>query len=230
MGGDLIMASFFKGSTLYRQDANGNYRKVNDITPLHHWKLQEETTSLAMDTGLITSNMTNNNALVADTGKINRCYHFQGGTPSYLRSTNLQNSNFTDFSIAFWGKLDGSASEETIILMNDSLNRTLIAIEKRTDNIISFYIRSYDNQTQIAATPSAVSLNTWINIICTFEGDSNTASIYINNALIDSRDNIELSYFYQNLRCNIGVDGLYGQGFNGYLEDVRFYDYAISGH
>jgi hypothetical protein len=227
MGGGVIMGSFFKGSTLYREDENGDYLKVNDLIPLHHWKMQEESGTDVNDGGNNPETLQNVNVTINQTGKIDKCYDFDG-SGQRLRSTYVPTGTTGSFS--FWANIDAFDNCAIISSSDESSTNYYWSIRFVSGNIIQILTREGGSSYTTEGTTS-LSTGVWYHFAVVSLGDS--YKVYINGTEetltgdndgkwfgdISNRDNFVLGAFQRT-----SVSG----GYNGRIEDVRLYDYPLS--
>jgi hypothetical protein len=219
------MSSFFKGNQLYRQDANGNYRKINDIIPRHHWKLQEESGTVVNDSGHTPIPLTNNGATVDQTGKIDKAYLFDIG--DYLEASFSWQP--TEFSITFWIKHDTSGGKAVIIsgdpgnhgwgmfcFHSSSGDSSGAALYCGTDVTTRF-----DNDEMPHGT---LPNNEWAHFIFTYDGA--IGKIYKNGVLLATKS-MNLPQTWTGLSV-MRYAGSVNYALVGNLEDLRIYDHALS--
>jgi len=231
MGGNLIMASFFKGNQLYRQDENGNYRKVNDITPVNHWKLQEEFGSFISDSGLEPLSLTGVDTGVNPSGKIGISCEFNGST-SHLKTSSIRNDSVGSYSAWVYRSGDGSfQSLYSSCRTNSEQYNFNIAIT--TDNKFTLFVRE-GSVISYLTTTNIVPQDTWTHVVVTSDGT--TSELYINSIkediLIVSGTNNGSWIGNVTNRVNTNIGRTERQTitdyFDGSMEDVRLYNYALS--
>lgn len=176
--------------------------------------------------GLSESNVTAINAIVATAGKIGSCYSFASN--SYLRGTNTFLSNSTqDWSYCCWMKLNTTASGQCLFSCRNSVNSNGIAI---------FY---YDTQWLIDDGSRwtlnkriPISANTWYHI-CVVRKMGVGKFLYVNGELDSSTTSTTTATNVCSTYYTIGdsqqnATTASGNPLNGYLNDVRVYDHALS--
>ncbi|ETR73429.1 MAG: hypothetical protein OMM_00959 [Candidatus Magnetoglobus multicellularis str. Araruama] len=226
------MNSFFKGNQLYRQDSGGNYRKVNDIIPTNHWKLQEESGTDVNDSGNNPITLTNSNAIVNQTGKIGKAYSFNGANSSLSSSNSLNQTSSGSFSA--WIKLDTISADVHLILSQ---------YNGGSSDYMRFY--EYDGNLRVNFRKDGVfegncqaeyglSADTWYFVVVS--GDGSEYKMYINGveqtltdidgSLVNSGN--WLDSIDSGMETYIGSFGNASGFFQGYIEDVRAYGHSLS--
>ena len=225
------MASFFKGNTLYRQDSNGNYLKVNDIIPVNHWKLQEASGTDVNDGGSDPATLTNTDVTVNQTGKISKAYDFNGST-SRLRTTEVRTDAVGSYSA--WVYREGGGSFQSLYSScrtNSEYYNFNIAIT--TDNKLTLFVRENSIISYITTT-NIIPQDTWTHVAITSNGT--ISKLYINGVeeeiLIVSGTNNGSWIGDVTNRVNTNIGRTERQTitdyFDGLLEDIRLYDYPLT--
>jgi len=231
MGGGVIMGSFFKGSTLFREDANGDYLKVNDLTPVNHWKLQETSGTDVNDGGSEPETLTNSNATVNQTGKISKGYDFNG-TTARLTTSNVRTDAVGSYSAWIYREGDGSfQSLYSSCRTNSNVYNFNIAIT--SDNKFALFVRENTVLCYITTT-NTIAQNTWVHLAVTSDGS--TSKLYINGVeesvivVSGSNNGSWLGDVTSRVNTNIGRTERQDitDYFDGLMEDVRLYDYPLS--
>jgi hypothetical protein len=219
------MPSFFKGNQLYRKDSNGNYIKVNDMIPRHHWKLQEESGTIVNDSGHTPIPLTNTGATPGQTGKIDKTYLFDTG--DYLEA--LFSWHPTKFSVAFWIKHDTS-SGKAIILSGDPGNHGwgMFCFHSAVGDGLGAALYCGTDVTTRFDTDEmphgTLPYNEWAHFVFTYDGV--IGNIYKNGILLATKTMtlpLEWTGF-----CAMRYGGSANYALVGNLEDLRIYDYALS--
>lgn len=160
---------------------------------------------------------------VAGSKAIN-CANTAGGAGTkYLTVPWTGSSNF---SISFWFNAQTiNNTQQNIITSSSGLIRLYI---KPTTNYLSFFIPNGGGGSaiDIATSSFAVASNTWYYVVGIFQSNG-VCSLYINNALIGGGSQTGglgttpfTSLFIGSYNGN--------QSFNGYIDDLRVYNYALS--
>jgi len=225
------MTSFFKGNTLYRQDSNDNYLKVNDIIPVNHWKLQEASGTDVNDGGSNPETLTNSNATVNQTGKISKAYDFNG-TTARLATSNVRTDAVGSYSAWIYREGDGSFQSLYSSCRTNS-NTYSFNIAITTDNKFALFIRE-NTVLSYLTTTNTVTQNTWVHLAVTSDGS--TSKLYINGVeetvivVAGSNNGSWLGDVTSRVNTNIGRTERQDitDYFDGSMEDVRLYDYPLS--
>lgn len=141
-----------------------------------------------------------------------------GIATQYIRGLWIPPTNFT---WDFWFYTPSSGVQQNIIFTCSGSTGLYI----QTDNKLYWYV----NGTNIPASNGyPIATNTWYRVTAIFQGGS-TGYLYVNNALWASGTcpaNAGTSTGYFTLS---GVDAAGGsQAFNGYIDDLKIYNYAIT--
>jgi len=234
MGGGVIMGSFFKGSTLYREDENGDYLKVNDLIPVNHWKLQEASGTDVNDSGDNPLTLTNSNAVVDQTGKIDKAYSFNG-TTAYLRvEAPLPN----DSQGAFCARIKTATTEEntTIGCLTDTSEAgQLYGFQTRNTGFIGFVGLNSGFTTNALYGNTQINDDNWHFVVVQSTGsayelyvDGVAETITIQAGNNDGRWFNSSSDFDTTLIGALERSGTQEGFFDGLIEDVRYYDRALT--
>lgn len=167
--------------------------------------------------GLSNVTVTNNGATIDNSGKIGKCYSFNG------TSTKLSASNF-NISNSAW-----SASVWVYPVAKVSGHQYIVAMNTSTAADFKFtlccYLKKFSVRIQDTtyASNTSVSLNTWYHFTATYNGTY--LKLYINGVL-DSTYTPEVPASATTL--TIGTRGGDAGFFTGKLNDVRIYDHVLS--
>ena len=180
--------------------------------------------------GVSNSVITNNNATVSDSGKIGSCYSFNGSN-AYLSGTDAPLSNDTkDWSFCCWVKFNDLVNPQCIFSNRTKSANTGITIFWFSENQIYF-----DDGLRWSFVPT-ITLNTDIWYHLAFVRQTGVGKkFYVNGVLSDSDSTIGTPTTATSSTFTIGAhqnssEGGVGSGnrLNGYLNDVRVYDHALS--
>lgn len=155
---------------------------------------------------------------VSDSGKIGKCYDFNGG---YLKITNLTTIPTNSWSLAAWvyPRGDTSSGHQYILGMNTSTSSDFLGVLCYYTN--KFGVRT-GGTTYTASSTSA--LNTWYHLAATYDGT--TLRLYVNGTEVKTQASpaapVAATTVY------IGTRGGITGNFNGLLNDVRIYSHALS--
>lgn len=182
--------------------------------------------------GLSSVTVTNNGATVDNSGKIGKCYGFDGSS-SYiaLASTPLFNcfkGGANPFSIAFW-VYNGEASGARGVLFGDHATTGGVSVNielngNAYNNSIRFY---WGANPDWAASNSILTPNIWSHVAITYNGSA--INIYINGILKDTRSGALNLSGKTSGEFRIGRDNRTGDtAFKGKFNDFRIYDHCLS--
>lgn len=176
--------------------------------------------------GLSTTTITNNGAVVNDNGKIGKCYSF--ATSAYLLGTqNFLTNSTSDWTFCCWMKLNATTQGQCLFSCRTVVNTTGIAI---------FYYGSQwliDDGGRWQFTPTnTIVANTWYHI-CVVRRRGVGVYLYVNGSLDSSTTETHAPISVCTTHYAIGSSqtsstAASGNPLNGYLNDVRIYDHALS--
>lgn len=161
---------------------------------------------------------TNNGATIDSSGKLGKCYSFNGS--SYLNFNN-KIINSTSYSLSFWVNPSNISGNKCIICCRDASNHAFAVY------LIGAIIR-VDTGTNWS-TGQSLTANSWAHVTITADGTNQF--IYINGVLAASR--VATTTISQITSfCTIGAEhvngGSIGVYFNGKLNDIRIYSNCLS--
>ena len=179
--------------------------------------------------GTANSNIIVNNATVNTNGKLGSCYSFNG-TNSYLLGThNFITNDLQDWTFSCWMKLNSTSSStgQTLFSCRTSVSSTGITV---------FYYGSQwyiDDGARWQFTPTVtIAKDTWYHV-CIIRKKGVGKYLYINGVLDSSTATTGTPTIISTTNYIIGgsqntATTASGNWVNGYLNDIRFYDHAIS--
>ena len=177
--------------------------------------------------GATNSNITVNNATVNTNGKLGSCYSFNG-TSSYLLGThNFITNNLQDWTFSCWMKINATTAGQTLFSCRTSVSSTGITV---------FYYGSQwyiDDGARWQFTPTVtIAKDTWYHV-CVIRKKGVGKYLYINGVLDSSTATTGTPTIISTTNYTIGASQntsttASGNWVNGYLNDIRFYDHAIS--
>ena len=190
---------------------------------IHWWPLNGN----LKDYGLSNKDLANSNTTSDNSGKIGKCYSFNGSS-SYLRTQTNVNSISSHFSVSFWVRLNNNSSNQTFLSSRTStgFGFSIFYIGNagiRFDNGSN----SSDSQWQSSTT---ISTSAWAHI-CVVQ-DSTKRYIY-KNGVLDSSTTVSAisgnTAQYLLIGASSSADSTpTGNYLSGKLNDVRIYDHALS--
>jgi len=201
--------------------------------PIHHWKLQEESGTVVND-AMNGVSLANTNATQNQLGKVGKAYSFNGSS-SYCEVALPSDIKTATGTFAVWANFgDTAENTEAVLTVSKSGQNTRFAI-RRSGASEGLQALCQENGTYqwIANIDCQLTGAGWIHIVLTQDGVE--PKIYINGQeqaitfQIDTNKTKWLTFANFDL-FSIGVTkaiGNYGY-FNGLIEDVRHYNYALS--
>jgi len=143
-------------------------------------------------------------------------------------------SSYANFSVSLWiypTFLDISNTLITVWSVSPSLDgySAELALDGNGRNLAFLVNNDSNNSNRIYG--SVVSLNTWYHVVCTYNSNSNRASMYLNGSLIQSTIfSLPVnSYNWFGLGARFGqTTGTSAKGFRGAMCFVNMFDKAIS--
>ena len=167
------------------------------------------------------------NASTSTSGKIGSCYSFNGSS-SYLLGTHSFLSNSTpDWSFACWMKLNSTSAGQCLFSCRTTVDQKGIAV---------FYYGStwlIDDGVRWQFTPTVtIAANKWYHV-CVVHKKNVGKYLYINGSLDSSTTTTSTPTVASTTNFTIGNSqtsstAASGNPLNGYLNDVRVYDHALS--
>ena len=190
-------------------------------------KLWLPLTKNILNYGPTVSNVTATNVTANTNGKIGGCYSFNGSSSYLLGTQNFITNNLGDFSFACWMKVNSTAAGQTLFSCRTTTAATGITV---------FYYGSkwlFDDGTRWEFTPTTtIATNTWYHV-CFVRKKGVGKYLYINGVLdkstttLGTLSTVSTTNFTiggsQNTSTTANTNWL-----NGYLNDLRFYDHALS--
>ena len=163
--------------------------------------------------GLSNVSVTNSGATVNDSGKIGKCYEFNGS--SSLTIGYLNGLSSEDKSVSMWVKPNG-ANDSKILFRTEgtSPGRFYFGIKNGTWNI------AFGSTAWGYTSAAVVDVDNWQHIVVTVK--NNVASVYLNGVFSYSKSNTSF-IFPSNLILSPS-----SAKFNGLIADVRIYDHCLS--
>lgn len=181
--------------------------------------------------GLADVNVTNNGATINNSGKIGKCYSFNGTNNYITIPVNVIKNLTKDFSFCFWAKfLSFNTSYQTVFsatASNASWANEIICFQRNAStNYFLFTVANGSSYTATTLQTGTLAINTWYHFVCTYQ-TAGRISIYQNGNLISSHT---ISFTpgvdkIQNFNLGRSHTGYYS---NMLLNDFRIYNYALS--
>ena len=178
------------------------------------------------------TNLTNKGATQTTAGKFGKAYSFNGTNGVCLQHVFAQEINNTQFSFAFWIKLNSSWSGWgqvlTIGTVGTSWNDIRAGIDIEANRVPHFSISDGTNTTSYSG-PSNTALTTgvWYHIACSV--DNKVMKMYINGAPATAAFGYTASFNpnFSNATV-ISIGGNSSEVGECDMTDVRIYDHALS--
>jgi hypothetical protein len=205
----------------------GSFLKNNLISC---WEF-EETSGTTMYDSHNSNNGTINGSTVNQTGKLSKCYSFDGTND--LVTTPLT-STYSQFTVSFWMAHNFSASVGYDRILGHSKSTSKYhdwgIQQEGTINKISFYVMNTTGDFSKAISTTSLTSNTWYHVTTTFDGTY--AKIYVNStnehtgsAFLGSRNShtspILLGKVYDSSRWLSSV-------YNGKLDQTAIWDRVLT--
>lgn len=177
--------------------------------------------------GLEDITISSTNATVDNNGKIGSCYSFNGNSSYLLGTHNFINNNTDDWSFCCWMKVN-NAHTGCLFSCRNNVNYNGITI---------FYYGSQwiiDDGNRWQFTPTiTIAANTWYHV-CVIRKKGVGKFLYINGILdsstesVGTQTNVSPTYFSIGACQQGSPTSISGNWYNGYLNDIRFYDHVLS--
>ena len=152
---------------------------------------------------------------------------------AYFNTTTFKRLNYTDnFSISFWIYVISNCSDSQqsdIFDYGAQLNNFRITMICGTNNRISFYISKFNAIAYNKATSTPIPLNTWTNVVATYNGSGTIRKIYVRGVL-DNTTSDAVSGTTTNNTLTFGRDFSGGnQNFSqGYIDEMVWFNKTLS--
>jgi 16S rRNA C1402 N4-methylase RsmH len=207
-------------------------------TPVGWWKLNETSGTAAADDGTGNNDGTVSGATWA-AGHLNNALSFDGADDvvDILTETDIVNLPTADFSVAFWMNWNRNDTEnfDTILGKYGHNGTTAAGWEIYLDQAstrLNFSILFATTDMLYRSSNSSIPANSWVHVACVYTASTKTAKIYVGGT--------EPGYATQTagvgtydtdstIRTQLGRSYWSANYYRGLLDDVRFYDYALSG-
>lgn len=164
--------------------------------------------------GLSNVSVTNSGATVNDSGKIGKCYAFNGSS-SQITIGYLNGLSSEDKSVSMWVKPNGANNSNMLFRTErTSPGRFYFGIKNGTWNI------SFGSTSWGYTSAAVVDVDNWQHIVVTVK--NNVASVYLNGEFSYSKSSTSF-VFPSNLILSPS-----SYRFNGLMNDVRIYDHCLS--
>ena len=175
--------------------------------------------------GAADSSITASNVTANANGKIGGCYSFNGSSSSLIGTQSVISNNTDDWTFACWMKLNSTSNGQTLFCCRTAVNSTGI--------MVLWYGNSWLIDDGTRGQPSAsISANTWYHV-CVVRKKGVGKFVYVNGILTTSITTTGTQSSVSSTTYSIGGSqntstSANANWLNGYLNDVRFYDHALS--
>jgi hypothetical protein len=142
-----------------------------------------------------------------------------GGTASQY--VQMSTPNMNAFTVSFWFTIQTYQTSSAQMLFSSGSGGWKIYIDPVT------FVIGYNLPLQAIKTTVSVSLNTWYHITAIYQLNS-TCSIYVNKILSGSITNNGNNGLTTTTVRLGALDNTAGEAFNGYIDDFRLYNFAVS--
>ena len=172
--------------------------------------------------GLSDVTVTNNGATVDNSGKLGKCYYFNGSA-QWLQLSDPINIFSGDFSYAVW--LKPTDSTRSIIISDFSSGKgSNVAFELTANRNIRLY---WNGSPDIYPSNCTLPINEWTH--CAIVKTTNQVQFYTNGVLRHTYTGTLTDKTTQaGLRIGDDYRGGTGVSYMGYINDLRIYDHALS--
>lgn len=171
--------------------------------------------------GLSNVTVTNNGATVDSNGKIGKCYNFDGSN-DFISFSNFNPSEYEEFSLSLWYKANVANNSIFLIRKNDTTHQICLGFNQ-------FSFRDKLNSSLRLISFSGMTTDVWQHISIVY--DKGSIYIYLNGTLQGSyisQSNTSLNSNLNEIRLGRVKASSYDNFFNGYINDLRIYDHALS--
>ena len=151
-------------------------------------------------------------------GRVGQSIRFNGNTGSYLDIQDIPNWPLT---VCFWMYNSSTTSTSPAAICSQDLAGFGLNFDISSNGTVLTVSYSTNGSTWTNMTTTAVSLNVWYHLMVVLT--PTTIAYYKNGALVQSVSAI----VYNTNRLIIGKSGDNGRPLNGYISDIRVYDYAL---
>ena len=185
--------------------------------------------------GLSNVTVTNNGATFNSAGKLGGCYSFNRSSSNYLKIDNPITTATNGVSMAFWVKIPSNASgNNQIVHIGNGAgwnnNRCTCFIYYGSSSLIFSCSdgqgTSTANSTQYSCKSSALTLNSWTHVVCTY--GTGKMKIYLNGVLDKDYTTTIIPSFTNTSYIGVGAAPDAGEPATVYVNDVRIYDHCLS--
>ena len=185
--------------------------------PLHHWKFNESSNvNSAVDYGSNATDISKQgSATLGNTGHIG--YSSNNPSDNNYFKTSVSSETYNGFTQTMWMKTSTS---------DNCIYSSVGAIQLRIWEYSGYWgiMMYWDDYFQVINSDNDVPLNQWVHIAITY--DLNTAIYYINGTDVGQKEQTESAKTITSISTGAYSSGSYS--IEGYIEDFRIYDYALT--
>ncbi len=171
---------------------------------------------------------TYNTELVQDrNGKVNSAYRFNG-KDSYIDLNNPIAAKDLK-TISFWAKFIRFDREMELVSKSSNGSGVEVILYPFDPPALSYFV-SNNNDENNAITYSTLKLNTtdWFHIVATQDGPNSDMKLYVDGELVETRKTPTNISDQKNLYLGRWNNDSYQRVFDGFLDDIRLYNRALS--
>jgi len=202
--------------------------------PVNHWKLQEESGTDVNDGGSDPITLVNTNATVNQTGIIDKSYAFDAST-AYVYGTLSDSVKTASGSISLWANFGTVANvqEDALSIADDNADTRFAIRRKSTQEVLEAYMRIGASNKWFIEAATQLTNGGWKHIVITHDGTA--PKLYIDGVDVTVvTGSVDLTaWIADGTFDNISFGSIYFSAtrfidFEGNLEDIRLYNYALS--
>ncbi len=234
-----VTSIIFEGDTV--KVTSGNGVSVSKTAPsewygsVGYWKLDESTGTVAYDSSAYGNTGTLMNGPTWTSGRFGNGLQFDG-TNDYVNPGNSVSFNIINaLTISVWVNSQNTqtCTGGTYILRIEKGNPTVsggsYGLWWHSCNVLYFYVREPDDSGYVTQdVHPSIGRNDWHHIAATFDGSTQTESVYVDGVL-QASSNVGISSIYPSLTTNFVFGyGSTGYFFNGTIDEVAIWNRALT--
>jgi hypothetical protein len=213
---DTSLASAFNG---YIDDFRlYNFAASNVVSPIIYLPMEGSLTDIVSATTITPSVSLGYVTGVVGSQSLNLMNTAGGTAIQYVR---FNTPNMNAFTVSLWFNIQSYQSSAAQMIFSSGTGGWKIYIDPVT------FVIGYNLPLQSIKTTVTVSLNTWYHVTAIYQLNS-TCSIYVNGVLCGSIVNNGNNALSTTLSCLGTLDNATTDAFNGYIDDFRLYNSAIT--